>query len=522
MNFRFVINQLGLLLIVLSAILGGVALWEIYEYWQGAHLELVSMEAMIASAGVGLCAGGGMWYLGRGAATKIGRREALLLVALSWLVGAALSGLPYFLWAVIHHSTAPTPIVETGGPAHPFLNYVDCYFEAMSGLTTTGATVLSEIESLPRGLLLWRAITHWLGGLGIVVLFVAVLPTVGAGGKKLFLIEAPGPTPTGVKPRIKDTARILWFIYVGLTIAQTVALRLCGMSWFDALCHTMATLATGGFSTRNASVGDYNLASVIVIIFFMVLAGANFGLYYQIIRGSWRNVLADTEMRAYLLLLTAGSLIVVASLVAAQQPLPLTTGDQHEPSIARALEQGVFTTVSIQTTTGFCTGDFNTWPFLAQATLIGLMFIGGCAGSTAGGIKVVRIWVAIKIIYTELERVFNPNVVRPTRLGGSGSIKDDLKLSVMIYCFGIILLFAIGAVAIKVIEGDACDFTTAATASVATLCTIGPGLSQIGAIENYGWMTSSSKVVLSLWMALGRLEVFAILVLLLPRFWRTE
>ena len=254
------------------------------------------------------------------------------------------------------------------------------------GLTTTGASVLSEIERLPHGLLLWRAMTHWLGGLGIVVLFVAVLPTLGVGGKKLFQVEAPGPTSQGVRPRIVETARILWMIYVGMTVVEILALRLFGMGWFESVCHTFATLATGGFSTRNASVGAFDSLGIeVTIIVFMVLAGANFGVYYQIIRCRFQNVWRDPELRLYLGVMALASTVVAVSLMG--QPVITTTGDVVTTSTADAVRYGVFQVVSIQTTTGYCTADFDQWGFVGKAVLIGLMFVGASAGSTGGGIK---------------------------------------------------------------------------------------------------------------------------------------
>lgn len=354
------------------------------------------------------------------------------------------------------------------------------------------------------------------------MIFVAVLPTLGVGGKRLFQVEAPGPAPEGLQPQIRQTARMLAYIYATLTVLE-IAL-LCfpgGMYPFDAICHAFTTLATGGFSTRTASVGGFNSVAVDVIItIFMVLAGVNFGLYYALWRRRFGAVLRDPELRTYLVLLGAGSLIVVLSLL--RQPMELTTGAIADASTGQAIRQGIFTTVSIATTTGFCTSDFNVWPFAAQAVLVLLMFIGGSAGSTAGGIKVIRIWVAFKVMLSELEHVFRPNVVRPVRIGRN-VLDDDLKLGTITYVLGIILLFAVGSFMIMLFEQfnqqATCDYTTAATASLACLCTIGPGLAKVGAIENYGWMTDWSKMTLSMLMALGRLEVFAIIVLLTPRFW---
>jgi trk system potassium uptake protein TrkH len=354
-----------------------------------------------------------------------------------------------------------------------------------------------------------------------VVLFVAVLPTLGVGGKKLYRVEAPGPAPEGVRPHIRETARILWFIYLGLTLVEVAALwALTPMDLFESICHTFATMATGGFSTSSASVGDWDtgVAPWIVII-FMVLAGGNFGLYYQAMRGRLSQVWADPEFRLYLILLGGGAVLVTMSIWG--QTLTSTAGDPLEPAPVTTVREALFTTVSIQTTTGFCTTDFDLWPFLAKAVLIALMFVGGCAGSTAGGIKVIRIWIAMKIMVAEIEKAFRPNVVRPLKVAG-GSIEPEQRLGVLAYIVGIIFLFAVGSLALMLLESHHPDmtYTTAATASVATLCTIGPGLEGVGAVQNYGWFTDPSKILMCVLMALGRLEVLAIIVMFSPSFWR--
>ena len=313
------------------------------------------MSLALAGA-AGAVAGGALWFATRHAEGAIGRREALLLVALSWLIGAGLAAAPFRLWAGLS---------PQAGADHPFGEYINCYFESMSGLTTTGATILSEIETLPESILLWRALTHWFGGLGIVVLFVAVLPSLGVGGKKLYRVEAPGPSPEGLSPQIRDTARALWYIYLGMTVVLITALCLAGMTWFDAVCHAFATMATGGFSTRNASVGAYNSPIIdTILIVFMFLAGMNFGLFYQAFKGRLSVIWRDTELRFYCVLVGGGSAIVAFSLFS--QPITMTTGEQSPASSANAIRQGVFTTVSIQTTTGFCTSDFNLWPDVAK------------------------------------------------------------------------------------------------------------------------------------------------------------
>lgn len=506
-------------MIVLSLSILAVAAWSAVEYLLlGDASEAVSMQALLLTVATGLVVALICWFSSRQADDFLGRREALLLVALSWLGGAALSAMPFWLWAVLENFYHPG---ADGDDPHPFLLFVNCYFEAMSGLTTTGASVLSDIEAMPKGLLLWRAMTQWLGGLGIVVLFVAVLPTLGVGGKKLFQVEAPGPTSQGVRPRIRETARVLWMIYVGLTAAQIIALKLCGMNWFDSVCHTLATLATGGFSTRNTSVGAYDSLSIeVVLIVFMVLAGANFGVYYQLIQRRFRSVWGDPELRLYLGVLLVGSVIVSVSLI--EHPMVGMTGEARESSVSESVRHGVFQVVSLQTTTGFCSADFENWKFTAKAVLVAIMFIGASAGSTGGGIKVIRCLITAKVMLAEVERVFRPNVVRKIKVGKM-TVDPELRQGTLVYVLGIFSLFLIGSVLLMLLEpAGNITFGTAATACVATLNNIGPGLELVGATQNYGWLSPASKVVLSVLMALGRLEVYAIFVLFVPRFWHGE
>ncbi len=521
LELRVVIRQLGLLLFVLSALIAAVGFFAIADNISGKNADTADVAALLISAFVGLLCGGLLHVAGRRMPESFGQREALLLVALSWLVGAALSALPYRLWAVSQGGA------ETA--SHDFGTYINCYFEAMSGLTTTGATVLRAPSELPRSLLLWRSLTQWLGGLGIVVLFVAVLPMLGIGSRRVYRIEAPGPAPEGVKPRIRDTARTLWLIYAGLTVVEAVALRLSGMPWFDAVCHTFTTLATGGFSTQDTGVAAYSSAAVqVVIIVFMVLAGINFGLYHQLLLRQWRTVKKDRELRLYLTIMLVATVIITVSLLRRQQESTITPAIASSVESAEAVATGatvrhaLFQAVSMQTTTGFCSTDFDTWGFAAKATLVILMFVGGSAGSTGGGIKVARIMIAAKVLLAQIEHVYRPKVVRPVKIGKT-SIDPDLQLTTLVYVLGIGLLFAVGAVVLMVLEAEnGIDITTAATASAATLNNIGPGLGKVGALQNYAWFTAPSKVVMSILMLLGRLEMFTVIVLFSPRFWRTE
>lgn len=515
MNYRLVIQQLGLLVLVLCGLQASIATGAGLLGWLAdAPVEGTSLGAILISAGVAGLLGGLLWLFTRGASGHVGRREALLLVAVTWILGAGVAALPYYLWAQL----------DELGPSTRFSSVIDCYFEAMSGLTTTGATILEDIEVLPPSILFWRALTHWLGGLGIVVLFVAVLPSVGTGAKKLFQVESAGPKHSGVRPHIRDTARVLWLIYVGLTVAATLALWATGkMSFFDAVTHAFSMVSTGGLSARNASIGAYDSMSVdFICSFFMLLAAINFALYYQVTRGKWRTALRDVELRVYLILKVTVILFVAFNLWGTEI-ISLSGRVIEDATFIDSIRYSTFTTVSLQTGTGFCVADYNAWPYLSKTLLFGMMFIGGCAGSTVGGIKVVRFWIAIKVMIGELEKAYRPNVVRPIRLAGA-TIDPELRLSCVVYCIGFIIVGAIGAALVYLFEpaGGPCDGLTAISASAACLANVGPGLGAVGATANYGWMTPGSKLLLIGLMALGRLEFFALLVLFTPRFWRGD
>jgi trk system potassium uptake protein TrkH len=512
MNIRFVLNQLALLSLVLSVVLLGIAAWSALEWWLGAWPQREPTMALAASAAISLGLGGGLWALTRGEAT-LRRREATLLVALTWLVAPLLLALPFFFWAVFG-----------GAPAgHPFHSFVDCYFEAASGLSTCGATILGDIEALPRALLLWRAMTHWMGGLGIVVLFVAVLPSIGTGTKRLFSTEAALHAEHGqTQPRIRDTARILGLIYFGLTLAEVVALVIAGVDVFSAVCDSFGTIATGGYSVKNTSIAGYASAAVEwIIVFFMVCGGTNFAVHYRLVRGRWREVWRDPELRLYLGVLGVGSALATVALIG--QPILRLGGEEHgSATLGQALRYGVFNVVSLGTDTGFATADFDRWPFFAQMPIVAAMFIGGCAGSTAGGIKVIRLLIAGKVLRAESESTYRPQVVRPFRVGGR-HLEPDARTAAL----GYILLFTVTLLAtaflLMAIEPPgSISFRTAATASLACLADAGPGLGAVGPASNYAFFSDPAKLLLCLQMMLGRLEIFTLLVIVTPHFWKYE
>jgi trk system potassium uptake protein TrkH len=412
----------------------------------------------------------------------------MLLVGLGWLLSALFGCLPFIFSGVI-------------------VNPISAYFETMSGFTTTGATVLENLEVLPRGILFWRSFTHWLGGMGIIVLFIAILPHLGAGGKVLFKSEVPGPTAEGLRPRLRQTATSLWGIYVGISLAETVLLRFEGMTLFDALCHTFGTMATGGFSTKTASIAHYDSVLIdVTIIVFMILAGTNFNLYYRMLRGRGRALPSDAEWRIYCGIM-AGAIILLT--------LNLRSQAVYR-DLGTALRYSSFQVVSILTTTGYCTADFDLWPSFSKILLVLLMFIGGCAGSTGGSIKVLRISVLYKRAVLEVRKVFRPQLATTIKIGRA-PVSEERTTAILAF---VILFVGVFVVASCLMALMGLDLATAVSSAIATLGNIGPGLAGVGATMNYAAVPLPGQLVLSICMVLGRLELFAILVLFVPSFWK--
>ncbi len=414
-------------------------------------------------------------------------RESYLIVSLAWLSAALFGALPYWL----------------AGLATP----LDAFFESISGFTTTGASIFPDPGALPRGILFWRDLSQWLGGMGIIVLAVAVLPFLGVGGMQLFRAEVPGPTPDRLRPRISQTANILWRVYVGLTAAQVMLYLAGGLSLFDSLTHAFGTMPTGGFSPRTASVGAFASPFVqYVTILFMYLAGVNFALHYRALRGRPHSLLEDEEWRFYtILLLVALAIVLTANLAAG-------IGGSPEEAFRSAL----FQVVSIGTTTGFATADYVAWPGVSQAVLLFLMFVGGMAGSTGGGMKTLRFWAALKQGVTELRKHLHPRAVMVTRVGGK-VVSEGVMLNILAFMLLFVASFIVGAMLLAMMG---LDLLTAAGASAAAIGNIGPGLAAVGPTGNYAWVPDLGKVVLSALMLLGRLEIYTVLVLFHPEFWR--
>lgn len=452
----------------------------------------------------------------------LSRREGFLLVGLSWILMIAWGTLPFIL-------TGATP------------DLTSAIFESASGFTTTGATVLTNIEGAPTSILLWRSLSHWIGGMGIIVLFVAILPELALGGMQLFSAESSGLSGgEKLAPRIRETASRLWYLYAALTGLETVLLMYPGgMNLFDAVNHAFATTATGGFSPNNASIGGYNGWVEGIIALFMVLAGLNFALQYKVylnldLGRLWRS----TEVRVFLLILAAGTLLITFDLWCAADPIWTTVPDKTDPSgyktvasgFGQSLRYGGFQVISILTTTGFGTAQFDQWPLFSVSLIITMMAIGACSGSTAGGLKIWRILVLFKHMARECSRLLIPNLVKPISIDRKAA--DD---SVIWGVMGFISLYILALVVCTVImcalphstpeniptgEEWSMDLKTAAASSLSALNSIGPGLGNVGPVENYAFVHPFGKLTLAFCMLLGRLEIYSLLILLLPAFWK--
>lgn len=480
MNLTLTLRILGALLICLSGTLLLPLPFSLY-YGDGVW------SAFLYSALICLLVGG-ILFKSCNSRKDMSVREGFAIVTFGWSFFALFGALPYLFSGAI-----PSPI--------------DAIFETMSGFTTTGSTILIHIEELPQSLLFWRALSHWLGGMGIIVLSLAILPMLGVGGMQLFKAEVPGPTTDRLKPRIQDTATMLWGVYLLLTALETLLLMLGGMTFFDAICHAFATLATGGFSTRDASIAAFDSAYIDgVITLFMFLAGVNFTLHFQALRGRLRDFHRNEEFRCYLgITLFATLLLLIFN----------WSGGIYQ-SLGENLRYSLFQVTSILTTTGFGTADYEIWPVITQYTLLLLMFIGGCAGSTGGGIKVARILLLFKHAQVQLFRLIHPRAVRLVKLGNRPVDREVLQA-----ILGFFALF-IGIFVIASLLMAACgmDLVSGAAAVIACLANIGPGLGSVGPTDNYAHVPVVGKGILIFCMLMGRLELFTVLVLLFPSFWR--
>ncbi|AEE18465.1 trk system potassium uptake protein TrkH [Dokdonia sp. Hel_I_63] len=495
LNYKIIFHLMGVLLLINGGFMLISALVSFITK-DGVMLEVSAAALITALVGTLLM------FITRGHEKELKKREGYIIVTFGWLFMSLSGMLPY-----LFSGTIP-------GVANAF-------FETISGYTTTGATILSEIETLPKSILFWRSMTHWIGGMGIIVLAIAILPLLGIGGMQLFAAEAPGPSADKLHPRITDTAKRLWLIYVSFTVIETILLKLAGMSFFDAINHALSTLSTGGFSTKNASVAYWNDKPLIqyIIIFFMLLAGTNFVLSYFAFKGKIQKILRDEEFRLYMAFVFGFG--IIASLVIyfnvdlgiSSIDHPMVWG-KAEASVRHAL----FQVLAVITTTGFITADYTMWTPFLTVIFFGLMFLGGSAGSTSGGIKVVRHLLTIRNALVEFKRTLHPNAILPVRYN-TKSVDRSIIFNILAFFILYMLSWIIGA---SVLASMGLDFRTALGGAASALGNVGPAFGGLGPVDNYGWLPLAGKWWMAFLMLIGRLELFTVLILLTPFFWRNR
>jgi trk system potassium uptake protein len=484
MNFKTVFHVIAWLLGVMALLMGFCGL---VSYLHGEPKP--AWTALVYSGGGTLVAAAGLWAATRNQ-KELSRRDGLGVVAFGWLLAGVAGAFPFVL-----SGTISSPVAAL--------------FETVSGMTTTGATVIRVLEEVPEGILLWRALTQFIGGMGVLILVVAILPLAGAGGMQLYRAEMPGPTKDRVEPRMASTAKMLWGVYIILIVVLILLLRCGGLDWFDAVCHACTTMATGGFSTRTASVAAFDSAYVeTVIAVFMLLAGISFSLHYRVLRGEISSWWKDGEIRFFLGIVALSIAGGTWFLQAARAP--------EGGSWGGALREVAFTCISLVTTTGFVTGDYDRWPLVMKSLLIFLMLLGGCAGSTAGGIKAGRIQVMFKTIVREVRRFMQPQAIIPIRLGRK-TLDDGILRSILSFVALYMLVTLLGVLAMIPFTAD---MPTAGSATIACISNVGPGFAAVGPTANFAEIPAGGQAILTLLMLVGRLELYTVLVIFLPAFWR--
>ncbi len=480
MRWGYVINVTGLLVFFTGLTMAApVGVSIIYQD--------AGFVPLAVSAAVTLLSGVILHWAFRGAkADVLTQREGMAIVAACWAAAGLFGALPFYLGLDI--------------------SFVDAVFESVSGFTTTGSSILTDIESVPRGLLAWRSFIQWLGGMGIIVLSIAILPFLKVGGMQLYKAEVPTPVPDRLRPRIRDTAKVLWKVYAVFTLLQVALLAAGGMSLFDAVCHAFTTMPTGGFSTYNASVNHFDSVYLdVVFIAFMLMAGINFTLHYQFLKGQPLAFWRDSECRFFLAIVLAFTIVVTWDIYGAVYD-----------RIDHALRYASFQVVSIVTTTGYATANYELWPGTSQIILLMCMFLGASAGSTGGAMKCLRVIVAFKYCYRELFMLVHPHGVSRLKLGGK-TVSEDVARSVLGFLALYVGLFAVSTI---LVSATGVDFTTAIGAVATTIGNTGPGFGSVGPSENFAHMPYAAKWILIWCMLLGRLEIFTVIILFVPEFYR--
>ena len=481
MDFKVILHIIGFLLLLTGSLMLTAIPFSIYYKTDDIPAILISG---ISTSFFGFM----LWFLTRKNDNReIKKREGYLIVSLGWIVMSLFGTLPFIIYGSIP-------------------SFTDAFFETMSGFTTTGASILTDIEALPHGLLFWRSMTHWIGGMGIIVLSLAILPILGIGGMQLYQAEVAGPTKDKIHPRVRETAKRLWAIYFILTMAETVLLLFGGMNLFDALCHSFGTLATGGFSTKNNSIAFFNSPYIeYIIIIFMFLGGTNFSLHYFALHGNIKAYLKDEEFRFYMFFLAITILFTALFLFV-----------YNSIELEKSFRDSAFSIVSILSSTGFATVDYEKWhPFFTLMFLFLLLF-GACAGSTSGGVKMVRYYILFKNSFYELKRLIHPQAVIPVRYN-ERAVSNDVISKIAAFVLLYLITFTVGSIALAL---TGLEFSSAMGSVAACLGNIGPGLGSTGPVANYGHVTVLGKWILSFIMLLGRLELFTMFIIFSPAFWK--
>lgn len=484
-NWKLIFKLLGSLLLVESVFMASAL--AVAFYYNEPHITAV----MGISSGICVFTGLAVFLTGRNANPELGKREGSVIVASAWLLFSVFGMIPYILSGSIP-------------------NITNAFFETMSGFTTTGASILNNIEELPYGILYWRSLTHWIGGLGIIVISIAILPIFGYSGMQIFSAEATGPTKDKIHPKLSETAKILLYIYIALTLTETVLLRTAGMNWFDALCHSFGTIATGGFSTKQASIAHFNSPAIeYIIIFFMIFSGINFSLYYFLVKLKTDKVIRNEEFRTYMVLIAVFTVLLTLSNMDFSSVESLSDVEQ-------SFRKGLFVTTATITTTGYTTVDYATWPVFGWFLVVILMFIGSSAGSTAGGMKIVRVLLVFKHSYLEFKRLIHPNAVFPVQYNRQ-VVPENIITRVLAF---IILYFILMIAGSAVLSLNNMSFMDSLTGMITCLSNVGPALGSIGPAENFAHLPDFSKWFLSFTMMVGRLEIFTVLLVFTPTFWK--
>jgi trk system potassium uptake protein TrkH len=488
MNIKTILNILSALL----TILGLTMLFPAFVSWLYDESDVIFC---LQSAGLAVVIGLPIWFMSR-KSRKLRNRDGFIIVTFSWIITALAGALPFYISGAIP-------------------NFTDAFFEAMSGVTTTGASILGNqqtlphlqngIESLSHGLLFWRSFLQWIGGMGIILFTIAILPLLGVGGVQLFKAEVPGPVTDKLRPRVRETAKLLWIVYLGITVLETLLLGIAGMGWFDAVCHAFTTMPTGGFSTKNASIEAYNSGAIeYIIIIFMIIAGTNFSLHFRALSGNINSHITDKEFKVYFSLIFFVTAIIFLRLA--------LHGEISEENFRASL----FQTVSLVTTTGFSSADYELWPYFVQCVLLCLMFIGGMGGSTGGGMKIIRVFVLFKYMALATQRMLHTKAIIPIRIGNRFISEDVISNTLGFFLF-YVSIFIFTTVALTLMN---VNLESAIGAAASANGNIGPGLADFGPTDNYALLPDFGKWLLTFCMLLGRLEIFTIIVIFSRVFWK--